>query len=56
VLEKIEELEPKIKALDDQLTGITARVNQLGKTLGEIERSVKGLGSRSDASATTGQS
>lgn len=42
VLTKLEEMEPKIKALDDQLTGISTRVTGISKQLEEIESSVKG--------------
>jgi predicted DNA-binding transcriptional regulator len=42
VLKKIEEeLEPKVKALDDQLTSISTRVAGISKQLEEIEKSVK---------------
>jgi predicted nucleic acid-binding Zn-ribbon protein len=41
VLKKLEELEPKVKALDDQLTGISTRVAGISKQLEEIEKSVK---------------
>ena len=41
VLKKLEEMEPKVKALDDQLTGITTKVTGLSKQLSEIEKSVK---------------
>jgi len=57
VLKRIEELEPKIKTLDDQLTGITSRVNQISKQLSEIEISVKSKreGVKNETSRATGQ-
>ncbi len=56
VLKKLEEMEPKVKALDDQLTGISTKVAGLSKQLAEIEKSVKEKkGDRSGAHQTSGQ-
>ena len=41
VLKRFDELEPKVKALDDQLTGISTRVKELTIQLGNIEKAVK---------------
>jgi phage shock protein A len=55
VLKKIEELEPKVKALDDQLTNISTKVANLGKQLAEIEKSVKSGAGRTGGTSQTAQ-
>lgn len=41
VIKKLGEMEPKVKALDDQLTAISTKVTGISKQLTEIEKSVK---------------
>jgi hypothetical protein len=56
VLKKIEEeLEPKVKALDDQLTNISTRVAGISKQLDEIEKSVRDRAGKASGTSQASQ-